>query len=302
MNVVTSPTEPASRRIAEGAVMKPAAVHVDLDGARHIFRLHGWQWKASSDPIYETGVPRALDAFDAAGVRATFFVIAEDFDDPAKAGLIREIVGRGHEIASHSLTHVPLRGLAEDRQRHELSESRNRIHKELGVAPAGFRAPFFSMDDTTLRLLDEIGYAYDSSMMPGRRARGLASVPDRPRQFDDLDLCELPLPGHSPLPFPFHPSYSLVLGVRYFKVGLARFVKTGAPLVLLFHLIDFAEPLAASTVSGWRQRLFTLSNIDGRRKLDACRRMLDQVRRSYTIADTDQLLELARHERKETSS
>lgn len=292
---------PASSRTGIERALAPGAVHVDLDGGRHIYRLHGWHWDSATDPIYETGVPRALDVFDAAGIRATFFVIAEDLEDPVKASLLREIVRRGHDIASHSLTHTPLSGLTEERQRHEVSVSRDRIEQELGVTPVGFRAPFFSLDYTTLRLLDEAGYAYDSSMMPGRRVPGITAVPDRPGKLDDLDLVELPLPGHRPLPFPFHPSYSMVLGVRYFRTGLGRFAKTGAPLVLLFHLIDFAEPLTASTARGWRQRLFTLSNIDGRRKLDACRRMLDHARRSYAIVDTARLLDLARHEREDTS-
>src|SRR5262249_35250499 len=46
---------------------------------------------------------RLLDLFDAAGVKATFFVlgwIADRF-----GALVREIAGRGHEIASHGYHH-----------------------------------------------------------------------------------------------------------------------------------------------------------------------------------------------------
>jgi hypothetical protein len=279
----------------------PAVVHLDLDGARHIFRLRGWPWRAETDPVFETGVPRALDMFDAFAIRATFFLIAEDLDDPTKAALVREIARRGHEIGSHSLTHSPLRGLSADQLEREVAGSRDRIHQELGTMPAGFRAPFFSIDAPAVRAVARAGYTYDTSMMPGRAVPGVRRVPDRPGPVHE-NLIEVPLPAFRPLPYPFHPSYSLVLGVRYFDWGLARFANTRAPLVLLFHLIDFAEPLPSSMVGGWKQRLFTLSHIGGQRKLDACRRMLDRVRRSFSITQTTRVVDSARSQHRETSS
>jgi hypothetical protein len=281
--------------------MADAVVHVDLDGARHIYRLRGWPWPETVDPVYQTGVPRALDMFDDFGIRATFFLIAEDLDDESNAPLVREIVRRGHEIASHSQTHATLRGLDAATLEREVAGSREQIHHELGVMPDGFRAPFFSIDDAAVRAIAEAGYAYDTSMMPGHDVPGVARVPDRPAALHD-GLIELPLPGHRPLPFPFHPSYSMVLGFRYFERGLARHARTGLPLVMLFHLIDFAEPLPASLASGWKKRLFTLSHVRSDRKLDACRRMLDRVRGSFTFTDTTRLLDVARSQQRELSS
>lgn len=278
----------------------PAVVHLDLDGARHIFRLHGWNWSAGPDPVYATGVPRALDLFEELGIRATFFLIAEDLDDPEKEPLVREIVRRGHEIASHSMTHSPLEGLDAGQLRREVHGSRDRIHAGLGIAPRGFRAPFFSIDAPAVRSICDAGYAYDTSMMSGREVPGVR-VPQRPDTLEN-GLLELPLPRHRPLPFPFHPSYSLVLGVRYFDWGLARHARAGAPLVLLFHLIDFAEPLPAGMLAGWKQRLFTLSHLGARTKLDACRRMLDRARRSFTFTDTTRLVDAVRGQRREGSS
>ena len=94
------------------------------------------------------------------------------------------------------------------------------------------------------------------------------------------------LPAHRPLPFSFHPSYSLVLGLRYFHAGLARFRRTGAPFVMLYHLIDFAEPLPATRASGWARRLYTLSHLSGERKRERCQRMLEAVQSAYPITDT----------------
>lgn len=280
----------------------PAVVHVDLDGAAHIFRIHGWTWRGDLDTAYTTGVRHALDAFDETGIRATFFAIAEDLADPRKAEMLREIVRRGHEIASHSLTHSLLSGLDAVGKRRELAESRRRLEGGLGVEVIGFRAPYFSIDAEALDIAADCGYAWDSSIRAGSTVRGLdpaETAASKPWQAGDRDLFELPLPGHRPLPFPFHPSYSLVLGYRYFTSGLARHERTGAPLVLLFHLIDFADPLPAALLRGWRQKIFTLSHTTGERKRTACRRMLARVRESYEFTDTPGLLAAVRRQRAE---
>jgi hypothetical protein len=85
----------------------------------------------------------------------------------------------------------------------------------------------------------------------------------------------------------------MIMGVRYFDWGLTRFEANGAPLVLLFHLIDFSDPLPARLVRGWKRRLFTLSGLPAAKKLDACRTMLDRVARSYRVTHTDDMIEAA---------
>ena len=39
-------------------------VHVDLDGARHIFRAHGWAYPWPDDPLFESGMAQLLDFFE----------------------------------------------------------------------------------------------------------------------------------------------------------------------------------------------------------------------------------------------
>jgi hypothetical protein len=164
----------------------------------------------------------------------------------------------------------------------------------LGVTVRGFRAPGFDIDREVLELLDEAGYVYDSSAFPTARfARRLgvprlAKGPHRP--LADRSLLELPLPAYAPLPVPFHPSYSLVLGMWYFRLGLRRLRRTRTPLVMLFHLTDFADPLPRAELPGWQSRIFTLSHLSREEKLDRCTRMLDLVRRTYRLTPTEELL------------
>ena len=241
-------------------------------------QAHGWPCPPGPDPLFETGLANTLELLDANGIRATLFVIAEDLDDPAKRRLIEDAVRRGHDVGSHTLTHRSLTALPAREQQREIVESRHRVADALGVPVRGFRAPGFRIDRRGWDLVASAGYAYDSSRF--------GTVRD-----GDLPCRELPLPGHRPLPFPFHPSYALVLGSGYFRFGLRRFRTTAAPLVLLFHLTDLAAPLGADWIRGWRSRLFTVSHLSAASKRARCQSMLDDVRRLYSIVTTSELLE-----------
>jgi hypothetical protein len=106
-------------------------------------------------------------------------------------------------------------------------------------------------------------------------------------------MVELPLPRYAPLPFPFHASYSLVLGTWYFRLGLQRHRRSGAPLVLLFHLTDLADPLPRTLRQGWKSTFFTLSWLNAATKRHRCARMLAEVARNYRLMDTATLIEEA---------
>jgi peptidoglycan/xylan/chitin deacetylase (PgdA/CDA1 family) len=267
---------------------------MDLDGGAHIFLAHHWRYDGPDDTLFESGLRSALDFFDETGVRATLFVIAEDLGNTHKRNLLREAVRRGHEIASHSLTHRKLTTLDRTAKRREIFDSREALSQSLGVAVAGFRAPGFDIDRESLQMIAEAGYRYDSSLFPTADFASrvgvaeLSALPHHP--LPGSSLIELPMPAYRPLPLPFHPSYSLVLGTWYFRLGLTSFRRNRAPLVLLFHLTDFADPVPRAFLPHRRARLYTLSHLDGDVKRRRCRRMLDMVAREYRLAATSELL------------
>ena len=112
-----------------------AAIHLDLDGATDIFRVHDWPYpkEGGLDPLFDDGLPRALDFFDEEGVKATLFVIGRTVDDALACSRLREAVARGHEIASHTITHRLLTQLSSDEKREEIVSSRKKIEDALGV-------------------------------------------------------------------------------------------------------------------------------------------------------------------------
>ncbi len=159
----------------------------------------------------------------------------------------------------------------------------------------GFRAPYFDIDGETHRMVAQAGYRYDSSLFPGRSIplgdsyMETGQLPSR--LWPDQAMIELPLPRYAPLPFPFHASYSLVLGNWYSRLGLWRHRRSGAPLVLLFHLTDLSDPLPRTLQRGWKSTFFTLSWLSGALKQRRCSRILADVASHYRLVDTATLIE-----------
>jgi peptidoglycan/xylan/chitin deacetylase (PgdA/CDA1 family) len=85
--------------------------------------------------------PRVLDALDAAGLKATFFLIGERA--ARHPALAREIVERGHAAENHSHRHSTAFGwYGFGRARREIEAAQGAIADATGVAPVFFRAPF----------------------------------------------------------------------------------------------------------------------------------------------------------------
>jgi hypothetical protein len=267
---------------------------VDLDGATEIYRAHGWSYPYADDPVFESGLRNTLHLLSANGIRATMFTVAGSLDDSRKRELIQEAARGGHEIASHSLTHRMMLNLTLSDKSAEIAGSRDKLEAALGVTVRGFRAPGYLLDREGLELLAKYGYEYDSSAFPtpafAQRLRTSverltavhAPVPGSP-------LIELPLPDHRPSPFPFSPSYSLLFGERYFRWGLERCARARRPFVLLFHLIDLADPIPRERHFGM-SRLFTLSYMSARQKMARCQKMLDLVKSRFVCSSTSELL------------
>jgi hypothetical protein len=273
----------------------PAVVHLDLDGYSAICAAHGWEAPHGRDQLFLTGLSNALDALAQTGVKATLFVIAQDLADPDKLALLRSAVAQGHEIGSHTVTHRRLTTLSSREKASEVRDSREQIAATLGVPVLGFRAPAFDLDREVIDLVAQAGYRYDSSLFPNARAARsirVERVSEWPHRLPPAsELMELPLPGFAPLPVPYHPCYSLVLGTWYFRAGLQRTARIGSPLVLLFHLTDFADPLPSESAPGWKRRFFTLSYLSAAEKRRRCGLMLAEVAGRYQLGPTADLLE-----------
>ena len=108
------------------------------------------------------GVPRVLDFLDAHGIPATFFVPGHTVESFPRE--TESVLQRGHEIAHHSWAHVDPSRQTRAEERADLERGWETLER-IGVTPLGFRAPSADLSESTLELVEELGFVYDSSLM-----------------------------------------------------------------------------------------------------------------------------------------
>lgn len=84
--------------------------------------------------------PAVLDALDACGVRATFFLVGEQLMKHIRLG--REIADRGHEIALHGFEHTHHDELRDQAARDDLARGLGTVEVACGRPPRFYRPPY----------------------------------------------------------------------------------------------------------------------------------------------------------------
>jgi len=113
-------------------------------------------------------VPRILNLLDEYGIPASFFV-------PAVSALlhqdeIKAIVSKGrHEIGLHGWIHERNSLLSEGEERELMRKSFDTLQELTGEAPVGIRTPSWDFSLYTLKIIQEMGLLYDSSLMADDR-------------------------------------------------------------------------------------------------------------------------------------
>jgi peptidoglycan-N-acetylglucosamine deacetylase len=109
------------------------------------------------------GAKRLLAMLERRGIPATWFVPGHTlttFTDDTEA-----ILAGGHELACHGWFHEDFGELSAGEQRDVLERSVAAVRTVTGAAPAGFRAPYWSLAADTIELVEAAGFRYDSSLM-----------------------------------------------------------------------------------------------------------------------------------------
>ncbi len=146
-----------------------AAVSIDLDEIGCYSAIHGLPplEGEAAHAVYARAVPRFERLFEDLGIPATFFAIAADLDEGPAPGALRRLHAAGHEIASHSLSHLyDLTRQDRATQEREVVASLDRLEAAVGERPTGFRAPGYTITDELFEVLADAGVRYDSSVFP----------------------------------------------------------------------------------------------------------------------------------------
>ena len=153
-----------------------------------------WAWDGFPLRV-DASTRRALDLFDAANAKATFFMlgwVAERLPE-----LAHEIVARGHELASHGFEHTKVFDQTPDEFREDARKTKAILEDASGAAVRGYRAAGFSIDRRTpwaYDILAELGHAYSSSSHPiAHDHYGDPDAPQTPYPAGKGDIIEAPV-------------------------------------------------------------------------------------------------------------
>ena len=149
-------------------------------------------WRAPLDIVAQSrgrfapnvAIPRILDMLDRLEIKSTFFTPGWTVDQFTDS--VEEIVSRGHELAAHGYLHERLAEISMEAEEQAFKRGLAAFEK-VGVRPEGFRAPYWLISDRTIKLVQRLGFRYDSNMMDSDmpymlRLRG-----------EDTGLVELPV-------------------------------------------------------------------------------------------------------------
>ncbi len=119
------------------------------------------------EPRYERNTLKTLDLLDDLKTKATFFVLGWIAEQNPK--LVKEIVSRGHEVASRGFYHRSLKNLTNEEFREDLRKTNQLLEDACGQKIVGYRSAEklnFEKDSWIFEVLAEEGFIYDASFLP----------------------------------------------------------------------------------------------------------------------------------------
>lgn len=213
---------------------------------------------------------RLLDMLDEHDVKATFFVLG--WVAQRQPALVRTIVSRGHEIASHGWSHRRILSQQPAEFRAETRDAKRLLEDLTQKEVLGYRAATYSITRRTLWALDillEEGFRYDSSIFPVRHDRyGIPDANPTPHRL------KTPLGNHIaefPLTAVRIAGVNVpIAGGGYFRFfpyvvtrwGLNRVRNVGRPVVFYVHPWEIDHQQPRITHLGWRSQFRHYLNLD----------------------------------------
>lgn len=219
---------------------------IDVEEWWHILNLPTSPAPESWDGLPATVEPnteRLLAILDEGGARATFFVlgwVARRHPD-----LVRRIHAAGHEVACHGDMHELCYEQGEVAFEADLRAARATLEDLVGAPVLGYRAPGFSILDTTpwaFEVIHRVGFRYDSSIFPAPRQHGgITEAPRDPYEIELSDgrrLVEFPMTvaQWGPLRVAFAGGgYLRLFPYRLVRAGIRSANRAGRPACVYVH-------------------------------------------------------------------
>ncbi|MHB8619129.1 MAG: polysaccharide deacetylase family protein [Chloroflexota bacterium] len=152
-----------------GGRLCAAVLSFDFDGEAPYLWNHRAEPKAGMGEIEQRrfgprqGVYRILDLLAQHRIQASFYVpgwIAEHYPEA-----LRAILKGGHEVGLHGYLHERLDDIGRDEMRETMARARRALLVVGAGEPLGYRSPSWEMTPWAFEVLQDLGVAYDSSLM-----------------------------------------------------------------------------------------------------------------------------------------
>lgn len=286
-------------------------VQVDVDTPKHLLAFYGFHNSGVPEDhseVYRLALPRFAELFKDAGICATFFVVGEDLGYEISVNVIHQLSKEGHEIANHTQTHdYNFIHLSHQEKRNEIERAGHAIQKVTGHKPVGFRAPGYAVDCEILKILAELGYKYDSSIMPSllniplKFAHAIKSKRWKLSGYGKMAMCwapnypyhpdlkriwcstpagvfwEIPVSCVPYLRLPFYSNFNLFSGNSLFQLSLA--LAAGRYCNYVFHAIEMLDPEEIPTPI----RRHPNARLPLEQKIFRCRRFLQDLKKGRRV-------------------
>lgn len=267
-------------------------VHVDCDPLWVYANEYGTAADSRSSAIYDGSLRTFLTLLAAQKMKATFFVVGRDLELPACVDFCRDALRAGHAIGNHTFSHLQdYRRLSRSAKLEEVSRCHRAILGRLHYESKGFRCPGYYFDDDISSILRELGYLYDTSILPGvgvhlmklvyrlfnpaakDKKFGRASYLFAPRApyrlaapaRETAPLWEFPLATCPLFLLPIHSTFIFQWGLPYFQLVWKLSTLLRSHFLYLFHAIDLMDEgtagALAARVSTFKRPLATREQI-----------------------------------------
>lgn len=176
-------------------------------------------------------------------IKATFFVtgyFAEKEPEQLKC-----ILEGGHEIASHGYNHFYRGGgITKEDLEKDILKSKEKIEKIIKKKVVGFRAPQLQYSNKLIKILDRLGFKYDSSLhpalVPGYYVNISAPLGIH-KPFPNLKIREIPIGVIPYIRQPIGWVWMRCIGNWWTDIGVNALLKQGIDPVIYVHSWEFTK-------------------------------------------------------------
>lgn len=222
--------------------MNNICLSVDLEFFYHTFAFQkSGSRKEDLKNFGYDGVDKILKLFKKYGVYSTFFTVGEIAETHPE--IIERVVEYGHEIASHGLSHKSLVNILPKELEKELTKSKRILEKTSKQKIKGFRSPTLEINDKIIKIIEKVGYDYDSSFPTSIRIgnwykNSLSTMKSgRLSEISNIGskLYEFPVSSHPIVKLPISGFGIRFFGAGYVTASIKSLLKRKINPVIYFH-------------------------------------------------------------------